>query len=1519
MIFTSCTKPKKDLHNPEVVKVVSPTCVSVGYTEYSCKHCGNGTWIDDVTFAKGHVFGDGVAIVKEDCTTLGIYESKCLSCDEINRYTISAKGHSYVEVSQDGETVAYECEVCGDVVNIASDERIEDYISATELFDVETSFTFNVISEKGADYIKENLKILDAYFYGSEYENDSGVLVGYELKSNGNNSYTVIATVNYEHDNTYIAKLSGDVTFEEYRGRELFFTVIDNPDHENEVEYGADVVFLSALQAASGGYYPYQVNSSEDGGSLYLVVNKIDGISKGQILCIGEVGSLEEISYDTECYFGIVDGFYPLDDGKWMVTLAEPELQKIFDKFDIAFNDEIDLSNVEIDEDFEKQIAESLYSNEDFVEFLSAVKVSSEKYFEANGYYSPNLLDTETFLNGVQVNPTVNFDGKKLKTEVKGIVTLDVNNGSGANVGTLKIDFDFNIETQLKVDVNYDINTKWKGITLEKFDVAITQTDIIGFDFRVSVNSNEIAHSGYVINKNTGEAHLACCVEVTRASNSSIFEKATFEQVNAASKKCEHCKPEDGASFEKDFNGYYMDTLYCSDWEKVAQDIQKLTKVDSKGAKVNVKMGKVEIPLCGPVAIKIDLGFALTFDARAILDYSYAYTQTSTYGMRLNHGYMQPYSQMSNGSVTQTNVAVLGSAEARVGLRVDTYITISGFEKWINAGVGAEVGAYAELNGVLDTDKNYHGAYFEVGAYLDIDAYYKLIKKDGSSDLAEIKRALQKYGYEKLYFAYEKYEEKLNILGSYDIAGNDLLKVKYFDLVNMSLGEGKLYLSQVTLSFADGSHCEIKDGKIVAKSGVTEKFTDTLIITVASDGEWGKYYKGSAIYYLGVYEIEFEFDPLASGSDNTASEGLVFSENYYGYGYSVIDYNGDETHIIIPSTYNGLPVTTIAGYAFDYCTSIVSVDIPDTVTTICEGAFMGCTSLKTVSLGNSVTTLHMAVFMDCTSLVSIEIPDSVTTIGDRTFEYCTSLESVKLSNSMTAIAGSTFSNCYALKSIVIPNSVVFIADLAFNECTSLASVVIGDSVISIGSCAFYSCTSLQNVVIPDSVESIGDYAFWWCESLTSIEIPDLVTSIGHCVFYSCISLQNIVIPNSVESIGDYAFHCCTSLNNVVIPNSVTSIGEGAFSCCGSITSVVIPDSVRKIGAYAFTDCSLLTIIYCEAESPTILWSDDWNYTNIPVVWGYKESVSEGLEFSINEDGVSYSVTGIGSCTDTDIIIPSEYNGLPVTSIGDGAFGDCSSLTSVTIPDSVTSIGNAAFYYCTSLTSITIPDSVTSIGDWAFEFCSLLTSATIGNSVTSIGEYAFHYCTLLTSITLPDSVESIGEGAFLRCSSLTSITFEGNIPSYSYGNIPNLTTIVLQDGVTSIGEWAFLDCSSLTSVTISDSVTSIGEYAFGNCSSLTSITIPESVTSIGNVAFDGCSSLISITIPDSVTSIGAYAFDDCRSLISITIPASVTSIGVFAFDDCTSLTIYCEAESQPSGWDSSWNPDNRPVVWGYKEQ
>ena len=239
---------------------------------------------------------------------------------------------------------------------------------------------------------------------------------------------------------------------------------------------------------------------------------------------------------------------------------------------------------------------------------------------------------------------------------------------------------------------------------------------------------------------------------------------------------------------------------------------------------------------------------------------------------------------------------------------------------------------------------------------------------------------------------------------------------------------------------------------------------------------------------------------------------------------------------------------------------------------------------------------------------------------------------------------------------------------------------------------------------------------------------------------------------------------------------------------------------------------------------------------------------------------------------------------------------------------VTTIGNYAFYECYSLTSVTIGNSVTTIGDYAFRGCSSLTSVTIGNSVTTIGCAAFFDCDSLTSVTIPDNVTTIGEWVFANCSNLTSVTIPDSATTIGGGAFSNCNSLQEFNGkfASDDGRCLIIDGTlnafapaGLTEYTIPDSVTMIGYCAFDGCTSLTSVTIPDSVTTIGNGAFDFCESLTSVTIPDSVTTIGSYAFSYCDNLTSVTIPDSVTTIGNYAFGWCESLTsVYCKATTPP---------------------
>ena len=315
---------------------------------------------------------------------------------------------------------------------------------------------------------------------------------------------------------------------------------------------------------------------------------------------------------------------------------------------------------------------------------------------------------------------------------------------------------------------------------------------------------------------------------------------------------------------------------------------------------------------------------------------------------------------------------------------------------------------------------------------------------------------------------------------------------------------------------------------------------------------------------------------------------------------------------------------------------------------------------------------------------------------------------------------------------------------------------------------------------------------------------------------------------------------------------------------------------------------------------------------------------ENLTWSLNTKDSTLTITGSGAMTSApwnEYKSYIAYVNLPegVTTINKNAFTNCTSITSITIPNSVINIedsssdSNGAFRGCTGLISVTFGNGLTSIGGYAFAYCTSLTFIEIPNSVTSIGKKAFHRCTGLTSITIPGNVTSIGNSAFSNCTSLTSVTIPNSVTSIESSAFPGCPISQIHYNGT-IQEWIekpwsvnqisanyklYIGDELVDDLIIPNSVISIGNNAFEACTGLISVTISNSVTSIGNRAFSNCTSLISIEIPNNVTSIGNSTFSNCTGLTSITIPSSVTSIGANAFSNCNFTSITCEAVTPPS--------------------
>ena len=569
-------------------------------------------------------------------------------------------------------------------------------------------------------------------------------------------------------------------------------------------------------------------------------------------------------------------------------------------------------------------------------------------------------------------------------------------------------------------------------------------------------------------------------------------------------------------------------------------------------------------------------------------------------------------------------------------------------------------------------------------------------------------------------------------------------------------------------------------------------------------------------------------------ANNNKTELSVSFQGDSRYSYPN-EYTGN---VVIPPnvTYNGntYPVTSIGYYAFQNCSGLTGVTIPNSVTRIEGNAFSGCSGLTSINIPNSVTSIGSSAFSGCSGLTSVTIPNSVTSIGRSAFSGCTGkltincnipdasssynssfggslFHQVSIGSNVTTIGNYTFYNCSSINTLSLPTSLESIGQAAFYGCSSLKNVNIPNSVTSIGSSAFSGCSGLTSVTIPNSVTSIGREAFYNCSRLTSLTIGNSVTTIGSYAFRGCSGLTNVTIPNSVTSIENYTFSGCSSLTSLIIPNSITSIGSNAFEGCSGLKSVTIPNSVTSIGERAFQDCSGLTSVNISDIAAWCNISFGYNSSN-PLIYAHHLYLN-GEEIKMLT--IPNSVTSIGSCT----------------------FQGCSGLTSVTIPNSVTSIGSSAFQYCSGLTSVTIPSSVTSLSSNAFYGCSSLASVSIPYGVTSIASYAFGYCTSLISVNIPSSVTTLNDYAFYGCSALQNISFSGSA---------NYTTI---DGVV-----------------YDKDVTKIVTYPQGKTS--TTYSYPATITTLGGISNNPYLKRIYVPKLSSTPSINTYTFNVGENLVAV---------------------------------------------------
>lgn len=473
-------------------------------------------------------------------------------------------------------------------------------------------------------------------------------------------------------------------------------------------------------------------------------------------------------------------------------------------------------------------------------------------------------------------------------------------------------------------------------------------------------------------------------------------------------------------------------------------------------------------------------------------------------------------------------------------------------------------------------------------------------------------------------------------------------------------------------------------------------------------------------------------DDRAFSSCHSLNKVVIYENSVKTIGMAAFEYCSSLADIVLPEG-----VTTIARSAFWGCSSLSRIDLPEGVTTIGHSAFYGCEKLSSVKLPNSLTTIEGFAFSGCNGL-TITIPDNVESMSMLTFSDCTGLDITIPGRFLTKIENPIGSNCKDVR-VTIAEGTTVIEEYAFQKRPGIVSVTIPESVTSIGHAAFWQCSGLTDIIIPSSVTEIGDDAFSKCTNLTNVTLPDGLTFIGEGVFVKCKGLVSVVIPNSVKSIEYEAFNGCSALKSIVLPEGMTLIKKWTFADCSSLVDVTLPSTMTTLEYGAFENCTSL-------RSVTI--PNSVNTVDAPF-YGCSSLSDIKVPDYLYETSI-FSGTGI-----TDITVPE---GTTVV----GSFADCTKLASITFPEGIKALTD--FSGCSSLRAIDIPDGVSVIGSALFRGCVNLTKVTIPNSVVSLEWFAFSDCSSLTRITIPNHIATISSGAFSGCSLLTNVTLGSGVAS-----------------------------------------------------------------------------------------------------------------------------------------------------------
>ena len=630
--------------------------------------------------------------------------------------------------------------------------------------------------------------------------------------------------------------------------------------------------------------------------------------------------------------------------------------------------------------------------------------------------------------------------------------------------------------------------------------------------------------------------------------------------------------------------------------------------------------------------------------------------------------------------------------------------------------------------------------------------------------------------------------------------------------------------------------------------------TETGVLTISGTGEMDDYdhnYNNSSpwsAYRDSITELKISngitiigretFNGLIGLTEVIISNSVKEIKGSSSYVYPVADYRFVDgafsdcvnlQRVVLPESLTGLS-------GFDGCTSLTSIDIPNSVVEIGEYAFSGCTGLTSIEIPNSVTRIGSSAFSVCTNLTSIEIPNSVTSIDYYAFSGCTGLASIEIPNSVTRIGQYTFSGCTGLTSIELPNSVTYIESCAFEDCTGLTSVELPNSVTRIDDYAFSGCTGLTSIEIPSSVTEIGDYAFSGCTGLTSIEIPSSVTEIGDYAF-PCIVNVSPDNPN-YASINGILFdkemteiiNCGYNIRHIVIPEIFTGVlSRDEFSSCDSIEEMTIN---TKVFPSIQSSAGFASLFKCVSTEGSFRYGYTKTY-QLPASFKKLTLNIDSLNLGVFAKEIDYSLmstdytTIYTSTIDTVIIKARKLVGdrtyartlreaFPAatyievvctgTEIPDGIFTDNGNIKKFEAPNAIT-VGTGQISGLSGLEELSLPKAQ-----------SIAPEALSG--LVSLKSLTLPFPGAGTTLSVSNFGELFGTDSHDQMRPVTQVMMDGEQETYYLPS--GLDSLTILEGCGELPYGCFYGCTMLKQVVLPSSLYSVGEKAFYGCAGMTDI-------------------------------------------------------------------------------------------------